>query len=111
MSKVETPPLDPTVWDIILTEKRRESIMLAKMISAQLTESELTRNRGVKGAEFRVLMNTKVPALLLEVGFLTNPEEAKKLSDASYQTELVSVLTEGILGFLKEYEKTNGFTV
>lgn len=111
VSEFKAPPMDPTVWDIILTEKRRESVMLANMISGSLTDSGLTRSRGVKSAEFRVLMNTKVPALLLEVGFLTNPEEATRLTTSDYQRQLVVMISSGVRQYLKEYEKTRGFTV
>ncbi len=111
VSDFKAPPIDPTVWDIILTEKRRESIMLANMISDSLSESGLARNRGVKSAQFRVLMNTKVPALLLEVGFLTNPEEATRLTTPDYQRELVAMISEAVRQYLKEYEETRGFTV
>ncbi len=111
VSDFKAPPIDPTVWDIILTEKRRESIMLANMISDGLSESGLARNRGVKSAEFRVLMNTKVPALLLEVGFLTNPEEATRLTTPDYQRELVAMISEAVRQYLKKYEETRGFTV
>ncbi|MBI4431526.1 MAG: N-acetylmuramoyl-L-alanine amidase [Candidatus Omnitrophica bacterium] len=111
VDKAEKPPVDPTVWDILLTEKRRESIMLAKLMSGRLTRSRLTKNRGVKGAEFRVLMNTRVPALLLELGFVSNPQEARNLADPAYQRQLVLVLEEGILEYLEEYETTNRFTI
>jgi len=103
--------MDPTVWDIILSEQRRESIMLARRMSTGLSRSALTINRGVKGAEFRVLTNTRVPALLVEVGFITNPSEARNLIDPTYRRRLISMLTQAVLDYREEYEATRGFTV
>jgi len=108
-----TPPpsMDPTVWDIILSEQRRESIMLAKIISTGVSRDQLTINRGVKSAQFRVLMNARVPALLVEVGFITNAGDARRLLNAKYRRRLVRMLTQALLDYREAYESTRGFTV
>lgn len=55
------------------------------------------KNRGVKEAKYYVLKNTKAPAVLVEVGFISHDETAKKLFSYSYQEKLSRVILEGIL--------------
>ena len=55
------------------------------------------RDRGVKSAQYYVLKNTKIPAALVEVGFLSHDETAKKFDSYSYQNRLAEAITNGIL--------------
>jgi N-acetylmuramoyl-L-alanine amidase len=59
-------------------------------------------NRGVRQADFRVLILSRCPAVLMEVGFLSNRAEAGRLSDAGYQRRLGVGLAGGIVDFLKK---------
>lgn len=54
------------------------------------------KDRGVKEAKYYVLKNTKAPAVLIEVGFISHDETAKKLFSYSYQEKLSRVILEGI---------------
>lgn len=54
------------------------------------------KNRGVKEAKYYVLKNTKAPAILVEVGFISHDETAEKLFRFSYQEKLARVIVEGI---------------
>jgi N-acetylmuramoyl-L-alanine amidase len=101
---------DPTVWDLVLTENRKESAELARLISKNIQYSRLTPSRGVKTAQFHVLKWTDKPSILLELGFLTNYREAKKLGDSKYQDRMATQITKGILEYKELYERTNGFT-
>ena len=53
-------------------------------------------NRGVKQASFYVIKNTTMPAILLEAGFLTNPEEEKLLASDAYQTRVAEAIVKTI---------------
>ena len=55
------------------------------------------RNRGLKTAEYYVLKNTKVPAALVEVGFLSHDPTAKKFNSYSYQDRIANAIVNGIL--------------
>jgi N-acetylmuramoyl-L-alanine amidase len=55
------------------------------------------KNRGVKSAQYYVLNNTKVPAALVEVGFLSHDETAKKFNSYYYQNRLAEAIVNGIL--------------
>jgi N-acetylmuramoyl-L-alanine amidase len=101
---------DPTVWDLVLTENRKESLELAKLILKNVHQSRLTSTRGVKGARFHVLKWTDKPAILIETGFVTNWQEVRKLTNARYQDALATQITRGILEYKESFERTNGFT-
>lgn len=81
---------------------------LAKSIQDSLIRDKLyTRNRGIKTANFAVLRLTKMPAALVELGFITNPEDANILRNR--QDELATAVAKGILKNLGvEYIGRNG---
>ena len=93
--------LDALVGRILKKSKSTESRRLAELIQAQLTSGKQVRNRGVKHAPFVVLIGTKVPAVLVEVGFISNPTEGKKLTTKTYQRQLATAIASGIEQYIK----------
>ena len=81
-------------------EKDDGSHELAKQIQETVTSYVDVRDRGVKTERFQVLLQSKMPAVLVECGFLTNDEEAKKLKDEAYQETLAEGIAQGILTYL-----------
>ena len=72
---------------------------LAKSIQDSLVRDKLyTRNRGVKTANFSVLRNTKMPAALVELAFISNAQDADILR--TKQDELALAIAKGILNYL-----------
>jgi N-acetylmuramoyl-L-alanine amidase len=93
-------------------EYRRESMLMAEYIQEGIeryVEVEST-NRGVKSAFFYVLKESKMPAVLVEIGFLTNEKEAVLLTQSEYQKRIVRGVADGIEAFVTAFEKTKGFT-
>ena len=78
------------------TEGRR----LAALLNEELENFGGRFNRGVKGANFYVLKHTSIPASLVELAFITNPEEEYLLADNSYQQQLALAITRGIKRYL-----------
>lgn len=76
-----------------------EGAKLASHIQEHMLGRTRRRDRGVKTARFAVLRLTNMPAVLVETGFLTNPEEEKLLSECEYQYLIASA----ILGGIKSY--------
>lgn len=99
-----------TVWDMTLSENRRESKELAHHISNATSEKMGLKNRGVKGARFVVLKGAQMPAVLVEVGFLTNKHEESRLKSASFREGIARAIAESILAYKKEYEESYGFS-
>jgi N-acetylmuramoyl-L-alanine amidase len=93
-------------------EYRRESMLMAEYIQEgieQYVETE-SRNRGVKSAFFYVLKESKMPAVLVEIGFLTNEEEAELLQSSEYRRDIVRGVADGIEAFVNTFDQTRGFT-
>ena len=99
-----------TLWDMTLTENRRQSRELADYICNKTSDELCMKKRGVKGARFAVLKGTRMPAVLVEVGFLTNRREENKLKRRSFREDIASAIADSIISYKNEYERTNGFT-
>ncbi len=75
---------------------------------AELAQDELIKllgstNRGVKSTDYVVLTKTKIPAILCEIGFITNVQEASKLSGDSYRQAAAQALYNSALKAFEEY--------
>ena len=95
------------LWDLLYTEHRAESLELAGAIcrgmSAHTTHS---KNRGIKSARFAVLKGARMPAVLVEVGFITHVEEEAQLRRADYRQRVAEGIRRGILSFRSELERS-----
>ena len=81
--------------------KKKEDRPLSNDIQKQVISQTGANNRGVKNAEFTVLVKSKMISALVECGFITNELEVKKLSDSSYQDKLATGIANGIEEYLK----------
>ena len=102
--------LDKTLWDLALTENRIESSELASYICDSVESSGASYTRGVRSAKFYVLKHTHIPAVLIEVGYLSNKAEEAKINDPKFMDKMAESLANGILKYKSEYERTGGFT-
>jgi N-acetylmuramoyl-L-alanine amidase len=97
-------PLSFIVSDMTQNQHLRESSELAETIQARLGAMHPGPSRGVKQAGFRVLVTAYMPAVLVEIGFGTNPKEAAYLSDASKQNALATAIADAAMDYLQRYE-------
>jgi N-acetylmuramoyl-L-alanine amidase CwlD len=74
---------------------------LATAIQNSLIDATGMTDRGVKQARFYVLRRTSMPAVLVEVGFVTGREDAARLSNDSFRTKIAEAITQGILRYLR----------
>ena len=81
--------------------KKEEDRPLSNDIQKQVISQTGANNRGVKNAEFTVLVKSEMISALVECGFITNELEVKKLSDSSYQDKLATGIANGIEEYLK----------
>ncbi|MFP5286209.1 MAG: N-acetylmuramoyl-L-alanine amidase, partial [Thermoanaerobaculia bacterium] len=84
------------LWDLAQSHHMAESQRFAKLVQGELNQALQLRDRGVKQAPFRVLMGAAMPAVLVELGFLSNPDEEKKLQDPAYRGDLIAALARAI---------------
>jgi N-acetylmuramoyl-L-alanine amidase len=85
--------------DKVSSQDRATSIDLAEKISEAMREYLRAPNRGVKRARFFVLKKTDIPAVLVEVGFLSNPTEEKRLGSPYYQRKIAQAIAGGLVRF------------
>ncbi len=88
--------------DILAREQLYYSRTLAEFIQPQLVSQTGARDRGIKQSAFRVLRQSRIPAVLVELGFVTNPTEGPRLGDNSYQDRLAQGVATGILSFFEQ---------
>ena len=103
-------PLSFIINDMAQNEHLRESMDLAESIQTGLRRIHPGPNRGVKQANFAVLRTSFMPAVLVEIGFGTNPEEAAFMSDPSKQRLIARAIADGALEYLDRYEQRVGAT-
>jgi len=73
----------------------------AALVQEEIDKRVQSRNRGVKQAGFYVLMGASMPNVLIELGYISNPNEEKKLNSSSYRDMLATSIYYAIL----EYQK------
>jgi N-acetylmuramoyl-L-alanine amidase len=91
--------------DVQVTQHVSESSRLAETIFSSLSRHVHANGRGVRQAPFKVLHGTTMPAVLVEVGYLTNYGESQKLSKPLYLKRLASAISGGIIEFATSMKK------
>ncbi len=95
--------------DLENTASNHESSILAETIHTALLKATKGEDRGVKQALFAVLISAEMPAVLVEVGFITNPDEERRLNSRKEQEKIADSLADGIMGFRKTFSKEKDF--
>jgi len=90
------------LWDMAQAEHLEESSALASRLESELAAMAGSEERGVKQAPFRVLVGAAMPAVLVEVAFISNPEEEKLLGSSAYQQRVGAALMRGIARYRKD---------
>lgn len=101
-------PLDFILTDMLQNEHLRESSDLAEIIQRHLRKIHPGPDRGVKQAGFTVLVSAFMPAVLVEVGFGTNREEARFLASAARQEEMAEAIAEATREYLQRHASRVG---
>ncbi len=92
-------------YALMQSANMRQSEYLAALIEEQFEERVNRRSRGVKQAGFQVLWEASMPAVLVEMGFLTNSNEARFLSSENGKVYLASAIFRAIREYKRQYEK------
>ena len=109
---VDSQEILPILSSMLEAEYLTESVILARDISQGLQEQvgDTSENRGLKAESWFVVRNSKMPAVLIELGFITNPEEGPRMRDPQYLRRLADGIYNGIERFILRFESSNGFT-
>ena len=100
--------LDFILRDLQLNEHLRESARAAELIQEHLDPVHSGENRGVKGGPYRVLNSARRPAVLVELGYSTNPDDARIMTRRASQDALAAAIADAIVAYLLEYERKTG---
>jgi N-acetylmuramoyl-L-alanine amidase len=104
-SRQKTDMLKSILWDMAQSEFQQESSFLAETVLDSTTRSLRLVNRGVKQAGFYVLGGAAMPAILIEIGFLTNPREEKKLASPEHREALAKAIYAGLAEYKRRYDQ------
>ncbi|MCX5705328.1 MAG: N-acetylmuramoyl-L-alanine amidase [Candidatus Omnitrophica bacterium] len=91
--------LKAIIWDMIHVSNQAESVSLARKICRVMDDNSDSRIIGIKGARFAVLKGARMPAVLVETGFVSNREEEKLLRNSIYRQKVAEIIAKGILDF------------
>jgi len=91
------------LWDMAQAEHLEESSALATRINEELAEVTGSQGRGIKQAPFRVLVGAGMPAVLVEIAFISNTEEERLLKSDEYQNKVTAALARGIARYHREH--------
>lgn len=99
--------LDFILKDLAINEYLRESARAAELVQSSLREvaDAASLDRGVKQAGFAVLTTARRPAILVEMGYSTNPEDARQMTTRNGQDGIASAVAEAIVKYLQQYDR------
>jgi len=89
------------LWDMAQTAYLKQSSQLAEFIQRELNFLQGTANRGIKQAPFKVLTGVACPAVLVEVAFISNPDEERKLGTEEFQQTVAQAIYGGLASYLR----------
>ena len=97
--------LKSILWDLAQSEFQEESSFMAETVQDSMSKSLNLVSRGVKQAGFYVLGGAAMPAILIEVGFVTNRKEEKKLATPEYREALARAIYAGLAEYKRRYDQ------
>ena len=101
-------PLSFIINDMAQNEHLRESNDLAETIQEGFRDFHPGKDRGVQQANFAVLRGSFMPAVLVEIGFGTNPTEAEFLLDGENQRKIAASVAKSVMEYLDHYDARIG---
>ena len=79
--------------------RAKKSKEMAQMVLSKILAETKAESRGIKDANFVVIKETKMPSILIEMGFLTNEEEQKRLKEPAYLEAMMQSVTSGLSAY------------
>jgi N-acetylmuramoyl-L-alanine amidase len=107
-SRAKMDILKTILWDLAQSEFQEESSHLAETVQDSVTRTLRIATRGVKQAGFYVLGGAAMPAILVEVGFVTNKKEERRLMEPQYRDRVARAIYAGIAEYKRRYDQKMG---
>lgn len=99
LDAVSAPAVGAIVSDMMYQLKVAESGRLAARMAHEISTKVKTSNRGARHARFFVVRNTLMPAVLVEMGYLTNKQEEKRLNSGEYRQKIAESIARSIIAY------------
>jgi N-acetylmuramoyl-L-alanine amidase len=99
------------LWDLAQSDFQQESSRVAEALQNNLDRALRRPSRGVKQAPFYVLGGAAMPAVLVEIGFISNPQEEQRLRDDGYRDRIARALVAGVASYKRSYDQRAGAVV
>ena len=96
-------------WELAQVYHLNQSAIFARFVEEELRRRVPLSPRAIQQAPFRVLAGANMPAVLLEMGFISNREQEQQLLSADFQASIVDALVAGVVRFQEAIDQTNGF--
>jgi N-acetylmuramoyl-L-alanine amidase len=100
--------IELVLWDLAQIRYLDRSAEFARTLEEQLVERVPLDARPLDRAPFRVLESANMPAVLIEMGYLTNPDQEKLLAGGAFQTTFVQAVFDSIVRFRDYLASSNG---
>ena len=94
-----TRDIDVILWEMAQARHIEQSAELATAVEASLRQRVPMSPRAIQQAPFRVLVGANMPAVLVEMGFITNPEQERQLASEAFQSNIVQALVDSLARF------------
>jgi N-acetylmuramoyl-L-alanine amidase len=101
MDTANNDDIQMILWDMAQSAYLKQSQRLAEIVQDELNALLGTANRGIKQAPFKVLTGVACPAVLVEVAFISNPDEEKELVAPEFQDNVAQAIYRGLLSFIR----------
>jgi N-acetylmuramoyl-L-alanine amidase len=92
-------PVEGILNDLALGQARNDSAVLARLVQNHVIRGTWATSRGVKQAPLLVLSGTRMPSALVEIGFISHPQESRLLVKEKYQERVAKALAEAVRDF------------
>jgi N-acetylmuramoyl-L-alanine amidase len=99
-----TTTVKQVLWDLVLGQTRHQSKALAATICRSMAEELKRPCRAVKPARFVVLREAWMPAVLVEVGYVSNRAEANRLGSAAHRQAAARSIADGVLAYIRQLD-------
>jgi N-acetylmuramoyl-L-alanine amidase len=105
-AKEKGEDIAPIINTMLEEEFTTESIILAQKVYQRMGKmiGDQSPARGIRAEEWFVVRNAKMPSILIEVGFVTNKNEATLLSQAGYLRRIADAIYNGVCDFIEHFE-------
>lgn len=97
--------MDLILWEMAQARHLNESARFAAIVEEELRRRVPMSPRAIQQAPFRVLVGANMPAVLVEMGFISNPAEEQRLASGEYQAQLAAALLDAIVRYKESVDR------